>query len=159
MSTRSKGIQKLYTIGHSPRPSGSMVTLPMVRKKFFYTIKMWSIEEPYEYKCDILKSKIIKYAPQNLATLNTAQTNIRIIVPSEEIYLFLNDSFLQIELEFLKNDNTRLESADNISLNCLGTLALFSELTLNTQSNKTLEKVEECFQNFVMYNLLKHSSG
>ena len=51
-------------------------------------MKMCSSEEPQEKKLDILKSRVIKYAPQNLATLNTAQINIRIKVPSEKYTCF-----------------------------------------------------------------------
>ena len=44
----------------------------------------FNLDKAYGYKNDIHKSKIIKYKPNNLATMNTINTNINIILNGEE---------------------------------------------------------------------------
>ena len=58
----------------------------------------FNLDTTYGYNNDIHKSKIIKYKPNNLATMNTVNTNINIILNREENHLNLRDSYLEIEL-------------------------------------------------------------
>ena len=44
----------------------------------------FNLDATYGYKNDIHKNKIIKYKPNNLATMNTINTNINIILNREE---------------------------------------------------------------------------
>ena len=68
------------------------------------TIKMNLIlDTTYGYKNDIHKSKIIKYKPNNQATMNTVNTIINIIFNRKENHLSLRDSYL--EIEFVVSDN------------------------------------------------------
>ena len=49
------------------------------------------------------KIKIIRYKPNNLATMNTINTNINIILNREENHLNIHDSYL--EIEFVVSDD------------------------------------------------------
>ena len=57
----------------------------------------FNLDTTYGYINDIHKSKIIKYKPDNLTTVNTVNTNINIILNREENHLNLRDSYLEIE--------------------------------------------------------------
>ena len=46
-----------------------------------------NLDTTYGYNNDIHKSKIIKYTPNNLATMNTVKTNINIILNRKENHL------------------------------------------------------------------------
>ena len=63
----------------------------------------FNLDANYGYKNDIHKSKIIKYKPNNLATMNTINTIINIILNREENHLNLRDSYL--EIEFVVSDD------------------------------------------------------
>ena len=56
----------------------------------------FNLDKTYGYNNDIHKSKIIKYKPNNLATMNTVNTNINIILNREEKHLNLRESYLEI---------------------------------------------------------------
>ena len=58
----------------------------------------FNLDTTYGYNNDIHKTKIIKYKPNNLATMNTINNNINIILNREENRLNLHDSYLEIEL-------------------------------------------------------------
>ena len=47
----------------------------------------FELNRTYGYNNNIHKRKIIKYKPNNLATMNTANTNINIILNREEILI------------------------------------------------------------------------
>ena len=71
----------------------------------FLLIKMdLNLDTTNGYNNDIHKSKIIKHKPNNLATMNTVNTNINIILNREENHLNLCDSYL--EIEFVVSDYT-----------------------------------------------------
>ena len=57
-----------------------------------------TLDTTYSFNNDIHKSKIIKYKPNNLATMNTVDTNIKIILNRGENHLNLRDSNLEIEI-------------------------------------------------------------
>ena len=56
----------------------------------------FKLDTTYGYNNDIHKSKIIK-KPNNLATMNTVNTNIIIILNREENHFNLRDSYLERE--------------------------------------------------------------
>ena len=56
----------------------------------------FNLDTTYGYNNDIQKGKIIKYKPNNLATMNTVNTNINIKLNKEENHLNLHDSYLEI---------------------------------------------------------------
>ena len=80
----------------------------------------------------IHKIDFIEYSPSSLATINNINSNISIIFPREDACICLQISFISLEFEVLKNDNTRYADGDEISLVNFGPVALFSEAKLTT---------------------------
>ena len=102
----------------------------------------------------IHKSDFIKYSPSSLATINNNNSNISIIFPREDAYICLQNSYMSLEFEVLKNDDTRYADGDQISLVNFGPVVLFSEAKLVTSSGKHLEKVDSLHPISLMYKLL-----
>ena len=74
----------------------------------------FNLDTGYDYKKDIHESKSIKYKPNNLETKNTVNTNITIILNSEENHLNIHDSCL--EIEFVASDNAGGVFANNANI-------------------------------------------
>ena len=102
----------------------------------------------------IHKIDFIKYSQSSLATINNNYSNISIIFPREDAYICLQNSYISLEFEVLKNDDTRYADGDQISLVNFGPVALFSEAKLTTSSGKHLEKVDNLHPISVMIKLL-----
>ena len=114
----------------------------------------FNLDTTYGYNNDIHKSKIIKYKPNNLATMNTVKTNINIILNREENHLNLRDSYLEIEFD-VSNDAGGVFADDaNIRLVNYGIMALFSSIKLETSGGRTNEYIDHCHPNLLMYKLL-----
>ena len=114
----------------------------------------FNLDTTYGYNNDIHKSKIIKYKSNNLATMNTINTNINIVLNREENRLILRDSYL--EIEFVVSDDAGGVFADdaNIRLVNNGIIALFSSIKLETSGGRTIEYIDHCHSNLLMYKLL-----
>ena len=89
-----------------------------------------NFDTTYGYNNDIHKSKIIKYKPNNLATRNTINTNINIILNREENHLYLRDSYL--EIEFVVSDDAGGVFANNANIRLVnyGMMACLVQLSL-----------------------------
>ena len=114
------------------------------------------MDTTYGYNNDIHKSKIVKYKPNNLATMNTVNTNINITLNREENHLNLRDSYLEIEF-FVSDDAGGVFANDaNIRLVNYGMIALFSSIKLETSGGRTIEyiDIDHCHPNLLMYKLL-----
>ena len=114
----------------------------------------FNLDATYVNKNDIHKSKIIKYKPNNLATMNTINTNINIILNREENHLNLRDSYL--EIEFVASDDAGGVFANdaNIRLVNYGMMALFSSIKLEISGGRTIGSIDHCHSNLLMYKLL-----
>ena len=78
-------------------------------------------------------------------------------MPTEDAYICLQNSYISLEFEVLKNDDTRFIDGDEISLVNFGPIALFSEAKLTTSSGKHLEKGDNLHPICSMYKLLTSS--
>ena len=112
------------------------------------------LDTTYSYYNDINKSKIIKYKPNNLATMNTVNTNINIILNREENHLNLRDSYLEIEFVVSDDAGGVFANDANIRLVNYGMMALFSSIKLETSGGRTIEYIDHCHPNLLMYKLL-----
>ena len=70
------------------------------------------------------------------------------------VIISLQNSFIGLEFEVLKNDNTRFVDGNQISLINLGPIALFSEASIRTSSGKHLEKIDNLHCVSLMYKML-----
>ena len=118
---------------------------------------MFSLKSKYTLDKPIHKIDFIKCSPSSLATVNNANSNISVSLPREDAYKCLQNSYISLEFEVLKNDNTRYANGDEISLVNFGPVALFSEAKLTTSSGKHLEKVDNLHPMSLMYKLLTRS--
>ena len=103
---------------------------------------------------DIHRSRIMKNKPNNLATLNTVNTNNNIILNREENYLNIHDSYL--EIEFVVTDNAGGAFANNVNIRLVnyGMMALSSSIKLETSGGRSIEFIDHCHPNLLMYRLL-----
>ena len=115
---------------------------------------MFSLKNKYTLEKPIHKIDFIKYNPSSLATINNANSNVSISLPREDAYICLQNSFISLEFEVLKNNDSRYTNGDEISLVNFGPIALFSEAKLTTSSGKHLEKVDNLHLISLMYKLL-----
>ena len=114
----------------------------------------FNLDTTYGYNNDIHKSKIIKYKPNNLATMNTVNTNINIILNREENHLNLRDSYLEIEFVVSDDVGGIFPNDGNIILVNYGMMALFSSIKLETSGGRTIEYIDHCHPNLLKYKLL-----
>ena len=114
----------------------------------------FNLDTTYGYNNDIHKSKILKNKPNNLATMNTINTNINVILNREVIHLYLHDSYL--EVEFVVSDDAGGVFANNANIRLVnyGMMALFSSIKLETSGGRTIEYIDHCHPNPLMYKLL-----
>ena len=114
----------------------------------------FSLDTTYGYNNDIHKSKIIKYKPVNLTTMNTINTNLDIILNREENHLNLHDSYL--EIKFVVSDDAGGVFANNANIRLVnyGMIALFSSVKFKTSGGRTIEYVDLCHPNVLIYKLL-----
>ena len=115
-----------------------------------------NMDTNYGYKNDIHKIKIKKYKPNNLATMNTINTNIKTILNREENHLNLCDSYL--ETEFVVSDDAGglfANDANSILVN-YGMMALFSSVKLETSGGRTIEYIDHCHPNLLIYKFISY---
>ena len=108
----------------------------------------------YGHNIDIHKSKIRKYKPNSLATMNTVNTNINIIINREENHLNIHDSYLEIEFVVSDDAGGVFANDANIRIVNYGVMALFSSIKLETSGGRNIEYIDHCHPNLLMYNLL-----
>ena len=109
------------------------------------------------YNNDIHKSKIIKYKPNYLATMNTVNTSINIILNREENHLNIPNSYLRvIEIEFVVSDNAGGVFANDANIRLVNycMMALFSSIRLEASGGRTIQYIDHCHPNLLMYTLL-----
>ena len=112
------------------------------------------MDTTYGYNNDIHKNKIIKYKPNNLATMNTVNTDINIILNREENHLNLRESYLEIEFVVLDDAGGVFANNANIRLVNYSMIALFSSVKLETSGAGTIGYIDHCHPNLLMYNLI-----
>ena len=114
----------------------------------------FNLDTTYVYNNDIHKSKIIKNKPNNQATMNTVNTDINIILNREENHLKLRDSCLEIEFVVLDDAGGVFADNANIRLVNYGMNSLFNSVKLETSGGGTIEYIDHCHPNLLMYKLL-----
>ena len=114
----------------------------------------FNLDTIYSYNNDIHKSKIMKYKTNNLATMNTINTIIIIILNREENHLNLRDSYLEIEFVLSDDAGGVFANDANIRLVNYCMMALFSSIKLETSGGRTIEYIDHRHPNLLMYKFL-----
>ena len=86
--------------------------------------------------------------------MNTVNTNINIILNREENHLILRDSYLEIEFVVSDDAGGVFANDANVRLVNYGMRALFSSVKLETSGGRTIEYIDHCHPNLLMYRLL-----
>ena len=92
----------------------------------------------------------MEYKPNNLATMNTVNTNINIILNRDENHLNIHDSYL--EIEFVLSDNAGGVFANNANIRLVNYVmtALFSSIKLETSGGRSIDYIDHCHPNPLM---------
>ena len=114
----------------------------------------FNLDTTYGYNNDIDKNKIINYKTNNLAIMNTVNTNINNILNREKNHLNLRDSYLEIEFVVLDDAGGVFANNANIRLVNYGMVALFSSDKLETSGGRTIEYTDYCHPNLLKNKLL-----
>ena len=121
---------------------------------------MFKLNEKYEMNRDILKCENIRYSPSEISTINTANSQVYIIIPREDSVISLLNSYLELNFDVLHAaTNNRYVDGNDIRLIILGPIALFSNYRLTTSSGKHLENIDHAHIVSLMYKLLTSSKG
>ena len=96
--------------------------------------------------------------------MNTVNTNIDVILNREENHLNLHESYL--EIGFVVSDDAGGVFANNATIRLVnyGIMALYSSDKLETSGGRTIEYIDHCHPNLLMYKSLtstvdEHESG
>ena len=99
-----------------------------------------------------------RYSPSETSTINTANSQIYIILPREDSPISLLKSYLDLNFDVLNAaTNNRYVDADDIWLIILAAIALFSNFKLTTSSRKHLENYDHAHIVSLIYKLLLSS--
>ena len=121
---------------------------------------MFKLNEKYETNRDILKCDYLRYSPSEISTINTANSQVYINVPREDSVISLLNSFLELNFDVLRADNSnRYIDNNDIRLVNLGPIALFSNYKLTTHSGKHLENNDHAHTVSLIYKLITSSKG
>ena len=121
---------------------------------------MFKLSEKYEINREILKCDYIRYSPSEIGTINTANSQVYINIPRENSVNSLLNSYLQLNFDVLRADNSnRFLDGNDIRLVNLGPIGLFSNYMLTTSSGKHLENIDHAHIVTLMYKLLSSSKG
>ena len=121
---------------------------------------MFKPNEKYEINRKISKYDYIRYSPSEISTINTAISQVCIIIPREGSVISLLNSNLELSFDVIHAaTNNRYADGDNIRLVNLGAIALFSNYKLTTSSGKQLESIYHTHIVSLMYKLLTSSRG
>ena len=121
---------------------------------------MFNLFEKYEVDPRILKCDYIRYSPNEISTINTANSQIYINISREDSLFSLLNSYLDLDLDMVHAaTNNRYVDNNEIRLVNLGPIALFSNYKLATSSGKHLEDVTHAHIVCLMYKLLTTAKG
>ena len=96
---------------------------------------MFKLNGNYEVDRRILKCVYNRYAPAEISTINTPDSQIYTNIPKEDSVSNLLTSYLDLNFEVIKKaDDSRYGNGVDIELVNLGPIALFSNFKLTTSS-------------------------
>ena len=100
---------------------------------------MFQLSEKFEIDRKILKCDYIRYSPSENSTIKTPNSQIYINIPRKDSVISLLNSYIELNFDVLKAaTSNRYADADDIRLINLGSIALFSNYKLTTNSRKHL---------------------
>ena len=121
---------------------------------------MFKLNENYENNRNILRCDYNRYSQSERSTLNTAESQVLIIIPTDDSVFSLLNSYLELNFDVLHAAaSNRYADNNDIRLVNMGLIALFSEYNLTTSSGKHLESIEHGQFACLVYKLLTTARG
>ena len=91
--------------------------------------------------------------------MNTVNTNNNNPLNREEKHLNLRDSYLEIEFVLSDNAGCVFANDTNIRLANYSMMAIFSSIKFKTNGGRTIEFIDHCHPNLLMYKLITITDG
>ena len=113
------------------------------------------ITDPILSDDSIDKYEDIEYGPVAGTNLNSFDTDIRLAIETQDIFTHPSESFLIIEGQFIKGDDTPYDAANLITLTNNGMMHLFKRIQYNL-SGQVIESLQHPGQATTMLGLLKY---
>ena len=103
---------------------------------------MFKLNEKFKINRNILEYDYIRYAPFELSTINTANSQIYINVPREDSVVYLLNIYLETNFDVLHvATNNRDVDGSDIRLVIIGPIVFFSNFKLTTSSRRHLKDI------------------
>ena len=119
---------------------------------------MFKLCEKYQTDRRTLNCDFIRYSPSEISTINTPKSQIYINRPTEDCVISLLNSYIELNFGVLHAaTGNGYADGDDIRLNNLGPIALFSNYKLTTSSGKHLQEISHAHIVSLMYKLLTSS--
>ena len=96
------------------------------------------MKKKYAFDNPIQKSDFIEFSPRSLAKVNNFSSNVLFNFPRKDDCICVQNSYIGIEFEVRKQDNTLYVDNDQLGLAIVGPIALFRDAKLVTSSGKHL---------------------
>ena len=121
---------------------------------------MFNLSQKLEVDRRILECDYIRYSTSEISTINTANSQIYITIPTEDSVISLLNSCLDLNFDVIYA-STNIRYTDNIDIRLvnLGPNALFSNYKLTTSSGKHLEDISIAHIVGLMYKLKTTAKG
>ena len=98
----------------------------------------------------------LEYNPIAGSKLNNSGSDITITIELQDVFSHPSESYLIIEGELIKNNNTRYADADEVTLTNNGIMYLFKRIRYDL-AEKAIETIQHPGQTSTMLGLLKYS--
>ena len=119
------------------------------------TADILRITDPIITDESISEYEHLEYNPIAGSNLNNSGSDITITIELQDVFSHPNGSYLIIEGELIKNDNTRYADADEVTLTNNGIMYLFKRIRYDL-AEKTIETIQQPGQTTTMLGLLKY---
>ena len=119
------------------------------------TADILRITDPIITDESISEYEHLEYNPIAGSNLNNSGSDITITIELQDVFSHPNGSYLIIEGELIKNNNTRYADADEVTLTNNGIMYLFKRIRYDL-AEKPIETIQQPGQTTTMLGLLKY---
>ena len=121
------------------------------------TVDALRITDPIITDESISEYEHLEYNPIAGSNLNNSGSDITITIELQDVFSHPSGSYLIIEGELIKNNNTRYADADEVTLTNNGIMYLFKRIRYDL-AEKVIETIQHPGQTSTMLGLLKYSN-
>ena len=121
------------------------------------TVDILRIKEPVATDESITEYEDLEFNPIAGSNLNDSGSDITITIELKDCFYHPSESYLIVEGELIKDNNTRYANADEVTLTNNGIMYLFKRIRYDL-SEKAVETIQHPEQTTTMLGLLKYST-